>query len=140
MNQFVLDSSVTMAWCFEDEKTAYSETILERLGSGDQAIVPPLWSYEVLNVLVGAQRHKRITQAQAINFWNKLQFFPIIIDSANRENSFLDILSLAHQYHLTGYDAAYLELCLRTGSPLASLDENLRNAAQRAGVRTAGKP
>ena len=56
MNRFVMDSSITMSWCFEDEKTSYSDAILYQLGSGSNAFVPSLWPYEVLNVLVGAQR------------------------------------------------------------------------------------
>jgi predicted nucleic acid-binding protein len=42
-------------------------------------------------------------------------------------------LALAESYVLSVYDAAYLELALRRGLPLASLDDSLRRAMQKAG-------
>lgn len=137
MNQFVLDCSVTMSWCFEDEKTVYSETILDLLSSGSKALVPSLWSYEVLNVLISAHRHKRMTEAQAIGFWQKLHAFSINIDGSREGNWYMDIMMLAHQYKLTSYDASYLELALRENCPLATLDANLKKAAHKAGVSLA---
>ena|ERR1051326_4585142 len=132
-----MDGSITMAWCFEDEKTSYTESILDSVAAGAMAEVPALWPYEVLNVLVTAQRRQRMTQAQALRFWRELQSLSIRID----ENSILhrssDLMSLAGQYQLTAYDAAYLELALREGLPLATLDENLKKAAKTAGVPVA---
>ena len=60
---FILDASVTMAWCFEDEKTPYSEGVLDTLGK-TQAVVPTLWQLEVANVLLVGERRQRLTQAQ----------------------------------------------------------------------------
>jgi predicted nucleic acid-binding protein len=134
VNRFVIDSSITMAWCFEDEKTSYTESVLDAVAAGAAAVVPPLWSYEVLNVLVIAQRRKRITQAQALHFWRELQSFSIRMDEKRLDHSSLDVMSLANQYQLTAYDAAYLELALREGVPLATLDEDLKKAAKAAGV------
>ena len=51
MSRFVLDNTVTMAWCFNDEASPFTETLLSRLSSlTDNAIVPALWLYEVVNV------------------------------------------------------------------------------------------
>ena len=135
MKRFVMDSSITMAWGFEDEKTSYTEAILNAVSAGSMAVVPTLWSYEVLNVLVTAQRRKRMTQAQALRFWRGLQSFSIRIDENHQtSHSSLELMSLAEQHHLTAYDAAYLELALREGLPLATLDESLKKAAKAAGV------
>ena len=133
----MIDSSITMAWCFEDEKTAYTEDVLDAVSAGTVAVVPALWTYEVLNVLTIAQRRKRMTQAQALHFLRELQSFSIRIDEKQIGHSALEVMSLAGQHHLTAYDAAYLELALREGVPLATLDQNLKTAAKAAGVPTA---
>ena len=123
-----------MAWCFEDEKTSYTESILNAVSAGAAGIVPALWSFEVLNVLVTAQRRKRITQAKALHFWRELQSFSIRIDEKAVAHSSLEVMALADQHQLTAYDATYLELALREGVPLATLDEALKKAAKSAGV------
>src|SRR5262249_58796624 len=73
---FVLDTSITMAWCFEDETNDLSEAVLDRL-KGDSAVVPSLWRYEVTNVLIVAQRRGRLTESQAIRFLTLLRRLPI---------------------------------------------------------------
>jgi predicted nucleic acid-binding protein len=50
------------------------------------------------------------------------------------------VLTLARAYELTGYDATYLELVLRTGRTLATFDRKLAEAARTAGVRVFGDP
>ena len=134
MNQFVIDSSITMAWCFEDEKSSYTESILDSVAAGAVALVPALWPFEILNVLVIAQRRKRLTQAKALHFWRELQSFSITIDEKPITHASLEVMSLADQHALTAYDAAYLELALREGVPLATLDQDLKKAAKTAGV------
>jgi predicted nucleic acid-binding protein len=134
VKSFVLDSSIAMTWCFEDEKTSYTEALLDAVSEGTEVLVPALWPYEVLNVLVMAQRRKRMTQAQALHFWRELQALPIHIEEKPAGYSSLEIMTLAQQHQLTAYDAAYLDLALREGLPLASLDEDLKKAAQSAGV------
>jgi predicted nucleic acid-binding protein len=63
----VIDTSLTMSWCFEDEATEESDAILDRLVH-DEAVVPSLWEFEVTNVLLVAERRARITEAQAARF------------------------------------------------------------------------
>ncbi len=130
----VLDCSVALSWCFEDEKTAYAESVLDSLAGGGSAVVPPLWAYEVLNVLAGAERRKRITQAQSSAFWQMLQSLPIEVIAESPSHFANDILSLSRKFRLTAYDSAYLELCLRKNIRLATLDHDLKLAAQTAGV------
>ena len=133
MSRFVLDTSVTVAWCFEDETTPYTESILNALVKGE-ALVPGIWPLEVSNVLVNAERRKRITRAKVTRFLQLLGDFPITVDTEGVARVFTEVLSVAREHGLSAYDAAYLELALREGFPLATLDAPLRNAARRAGV------
>lgn len=137
---FVLDASLAVAWCFEDETTAYTEGIFTRLTGGGEALVPVLWPYEVANGLYVAERRKRTSSATVARFLDRLAQLPISIDSTDRspmEQVFTQILSLARQYRLAVYDAAYLELAGRSGLPLASVDRGLRKAAEAAGIELA---
>ncbi|HEY5230790.1 MAG TPA: type II toxin-antitoxin system VapC family toxin, partial [Galbitalea sp.] len=61
---FVIDTSLAMAWCFEDEATPPTEAVLDRLRE-DQAVVPAIWPLEIANVLLVAERRGRLTEAQA---------------------------------------------------------------------------
>jgi predicted nucleic acid-binding protein len=131
---------LAVAWCFEDETTAYTEMVFNRLTGGAEAIVPPLWPYEVANSLAAAERHKRTTSAKVARFLDRLARLPISLEPTDRSQmgrAFDQVLSLARQYRLSVYDAAYLELAERLGVPLASLDRNLKKAAEAAGVELA---
>lgn len=130
---FVLDASVTLAWCFKDEATPLTATLLDGLLSGF-ACVPQIWSLEVGNILVGAIRRKRISYAAATQFLEQLNKLNIHIDTETAAKGLHDILALAHSEGLTTYDAAYLELSMRKGLALASKDVQLCTAATRLGV------
>lgn len=131
MTRFALDCSLTMAWCFEDEATPYSESVLEALAEG-KAVVPPIWSLEVANVLMVGERKKRLVPAQSLRFVELLQSLPITLDADIRPLG--ELLGLAREQGLSSYDASYLDLAVRTGLPLASLDGDLLEAADRYGV------
>ena len=133
MNSFVLDASATLAWCFEDERTAPAASVLERLRD-QEALVPPLWLLELANGLVVAERRGRITRAESTRFLGLVGELPIRIDQTSTLDLASSVMDLARQYDLSAYDAAYLELALRLGQPLATIDERLRSAADRAGV------
>ena len=128
---FVLDASVTMAWCFEDEVTPYSEEILDSL-EGDSAVVPILWRLEVANVLLVGERRQRLTQAQSARFTELLTALPI--ETAQEQDAFTSLLALGREHKLSAYDASYLGLASRLGLPLATLDDKLRGAARQIGV------
>jgi predicted nucleic acid-binding protein len=138
LSRFVLDASVTVAWCFADETTAYTETVLEMLAAGGDALAPAIWPLEVANVLVMAERRKRITLAKTTNFLQLLAGFAVSLDAASAAQTFDKVLSLAREQGLSTYDAAYLELAIREGLPLATLDTDLKKAARAVGVRIAG--
>lgn len=136
-NRFVIDASVSLAWCFEEEKTLYTEWMLDRVAEGAEAVVPAIWPLEILNVLLIAERHKRLTESQANVFLEQLKRFSITIDAPALTLMFDRVTAEARRWHLTAYDAAYLELALRHGLPLATLDEGLRKAAKAIGVPVA---
>jgi predicted nucleic acid-binding protein len=125
---FVLDCSITMAWCFEDENTDYTNNILENL-ENTTAVVPTIWSLEVANVLLLAKKNKRISEIQSASFIDALLTLPIVVDTSTSSRAMHSILFLANQLDLTIYDAAYLELAMREKIPLITLDKKLIKAA-----------
>jgi predicted nucleic acid-binding protein len=129
---FVVDASVTLAWCFEDEASPQTEAILDLL-SDDTAVVPSLWELEVSNVLLLGERHRRLTESQTARFVALLGQLPILVDSANVDME--AVLAVGRHHALTAYDAAYLVLAEREGVPLATMDTKLRNAARAVGVQ-----
>jgi predicted nucleic acid-binding protein len=135
VSRFVLDNTITMAWCFNDEATPFTETLLSRLSSlTDNAIVPALWLYEVVNVTGLAVRKGRITEDKARAFLDSLADLPIEIEEATRARLFTSVLALVGRHKLTAYDASYLELAIRRDLPIAALDNALTKAAREAGV------
>lgn len=133
MKRFVLDASVALSWCFEDQQTAFSEAVLSALKRDAAPVVPPLWMYEVLNVLALARRKGLMDKATAATFWNKASRAAVIVENAG--DTAHKIIELSERHGLTAYDAAYLELALREGLPLATLDNELKKAARAAGAR-----
>jgi predicted nucleic acid-binding protein len=125
----VLDCSITMSWCFEDESNEYSDRVLEFL-SHAHAIVPTIWPLEVANVLLIAKRKKRITEHQLRAFLKDLSFLPIKIDNSSTHRALDDVYEIAKQTHLTIYDAAYIDLAIKEKIPLATKDNALLKAAR----------
>ena len=134
MTIFVVDASVTLSWCFEDEASNFTEGLLERLRQGDEILVPAHWATEVLNGLAVAQRRKRIKPGQPALFWDELSRLPIETEPALSAMHGKAVLALGEKHGLTVYDAAYLELAQRRNVPLATLDDDLRKAASAEGV------
>jgi predicted nucleic acid-binding protein len=129
----VLDVSLSCAWCFADEASDGAWAILEQLQT-HQAHVPALWLWETANVLVQAERRGRISGAASRIFLGLLEDLPISVDQPSTASVWHDTLALARSHRLTSYDAAYLELALRRGLPLASRDKALQAAAGAEGV------
>ena len=133
MTRFILDCSLTMAWCFEDEAEGRATSVLDSLAD-NQAIVPSIWPLEVANVLAVCERRKRVNAMEIVDFVKMLKGFSIQIDDQTSKRAFGEVLTLARAHRLTAYDAAYLELAMRTGSPLASLDASLNGVAAGLGI------
>lgn len=135
MTGVVLDASVALSWCFEDEWTELSGAVLEHVRV-DGAIVPPLWDLEVANVLLGAERRGRTTRADTERFVSLLQQLPV--ETSEHDPDLTDVVAVARDFGLTAYDACYLVSAMRTGWPLATLDQALARAATEAGVPVVG--
>jgi predicted nucleic acid-binding protein len=131
--EFILDCSVTLAWYFKDEANDYANSVRKSL-SRAAAVVPALWPLEVANILVLGERRQRSSEAEASKWLRYLQMLPIRVDEETAARAWSDILHVARSYHLSAYDAAYLELAIRLGLPLAALDDKLKAAAASAGV------
>ena len=137
MSRFVLDCSVAMAWCFEDESDGYADAVLDRLAEGT-AVVPALWPLDVTNVVLVAERRGRLKVADSSRFLELLSALPIEVDGETHRFATGPILSLGRAHGLASYDAAYLELAMREGIPLASRDPALVRAAESCGVAVLG--
>ncbi len=138
MRGFVLDASMALAWIFEREakaEQARAGRVLRQLADAP-ASVPAHWHSEVINAIVVGERRKIVTPAQAADYLARLADLDIVADEAAGWGRADAVLATARQYGLTAYDAAYLELALRTGMPLASFDKALLKAAVSAGVET----
>src|ERR1022692_2193095 len=135
MTGIVIDASVTLAWCFPDEQTPTSLNVLDRLKTGEQALVPAFWSVEILNTLLLGERKGRIAPEQTKAFFDTLRVLNPILDYASLEQVTGPVQIICRDHRLTPYDALYVELALRSGYPLATLDQPQRQAATSLGVR-----
>lgn len=132
---FVLDASIIGSWAFPDESSPVADTAQERIGF-DHSVVPALWWYEVRSVLLIGERTGRIEPAGTAGFLADLARLSIEVD---RDPASEVVLALARSHRLTVYDASYLELALRLGVPLATLDRALAAAARAVGVPGLGE-
>ena len=136
MNRFVLDASTVLTWCFPDEEAQKAEEISERIAAGETVIVPAFWRHEVLNALLVGERRKRLTSELIGMFIVDLRRLPVNVDNeATREIVFDTTLRLCRKHGLTAYDAAYLEIAIRGGFPLATADQELKRAAGAEAVQ-----
>ena len=134
----VLDCSVAMAWCFPDESTPATNSLLKTL-EHETAVVPGLWFLEVANVLSLAEKRKRLTPTKSAEFLKFLSAFELEVDHEAASRAFDYVLPLCRAHGLTAYDATYLELALRRRLPLATLDGDLRAGARALGVALLGR-
>ena len=129
----VVDTSVTLSWVFADESTAGTEAVLDRVRD-EGGMVPSLWEYEVCNALLTAVRRGRLDEATAAHILTLLRNVNLrVIHTPVDMNR---LLGLAVARGLTAYDAAYLDLAISQGAPLATLDAKLARAAVAVGVQT----
>jgi predicted nucleic acid-binding protein len=135
VSRFVLDASIVLTWCFPDEGAATAEHVAGMFSQGDTAVVPSFWPHEVMNALLVGEKRKRITKELVQRFLNDLVVLPIALQQLPKKVVFDRVQRLSREHNLTTYDAAYLELALDTGLPVATLDEELANACKKAHVR-----
>lgn len=132
-SRFVIDNSVVMSWCFEDEGSSYAEAVLESLEAGE-AFVPAIWPLEVGNVLFVAERKKRLSHASVVRFLGLLGSLPISVEQEPPGRMLKEILSLAREHDLSTYDASYLDLAMRLDLPISTRDTSLSKAAGKCEV------
>jgi len=132
-DRFVVDNSVVMTWCFQDEVSPYAEAVLDSLTEA-VAVVPAIWPLEVINVLLVAERKRRLRVADSVRFITLLAQLPIMIDRSWPERLMKDLLAFGRSHNLSSYDTAYLELAVRQGIPIATLDQKLLEAAKQIDI------
>ncbi len=130
---FVLDNSVVTGWYIPDQANAYTQAVATMLET-DRAIVPGLWQLEFANVLKTACSRGKLSPDAAREIADTLVTLPIELDTGAAPGP-RQLLELALRYKLSSYDAAYLELALRLGLPMACQDTKLKDAARDAGVK-----
>jgi predicted nucleic acid-binding protein len=133
MKRFVLDCSVSAAWCLKDESSMDADRFLDMLEDGE-ALVPALWPVEMTNVIVSAVRRLRMAPDDARQAIELLQQLPIVIEQDGAD-SMVKLYEMASGLGIAAYDASYLEIAKRFRLPLASLDRQQRSAAAKAKVR-----
>jgi predicted nucleic acid-binding protein len=129
----VIDASFMLALVFEDERTDEITAVGRRLAI-DGGVVPGHWRHEIANSILMAVRRKRIDATRPLAIFAQLNQLRIEVDTSSSESIWTSAFVLADRLGLTIYDAAYLELAMRLGRPLASLDKQLRAAARQVGV------
>ena len=136
MTNFVLDNSVSMRWLLASENASdqkYAENVLESMMEVD-ALTPNLWHLEAISVLLGAEKTDEISLGEIERFISQLERLPIHVDPLTAHQAFSRTLVLSREYNISSYDASYLELAMRKGFPLSSLDKKLVKAAKKANV------
>lgn len=135
---FVVDASVAMTWLFKDEITPATQKLLKDV-SDNVALVPAWWFIEIANALVVAERKGRVGATEIADFIAVVESARIETDNEGPPRAFTHLLPLCRAHQLTSYDAVYLDLAVRRQLPLATLDEPLRKAARKLGVKLLGK-
>lgn len=129
--QFVLDASISLRWCLTGQQTGASSAVL-RLMNTAEVYVPMIWPYEMASVVLREVNKTNITSLAAADFFLTLRRFNIVV--GNKPVDISSLYEAGKSHRLTGYDAAYVELALELGLPLATADKAMIAAAQRAGV------
>jgi predicted nucleic acid-binding protein len=135
VSRFVLDASVVLAWCFPDENDALAQHVAGLFKEGNTATAPSFWPHEVLNPLLAGEKRKRISKELVRSFLDDLAALPIVLEQFPAGVIFDRIQHLSREHGLTAYDAAYLDLALNSGLPLATLDDDLVRACKKAHAR-----
>ena len=133
MSDFVLDASIAIAWCFDDEQDEYADAVLDSLENG-RAYSASIWPLETGNTLLVAERRNRISAADSARYVSTLRSLPVVLDASDTRRTFQEVLPIARMYNVSSYDASYLELAQRMGLRLATLDRSLKKAMTSSGV------
>jgi predicted nucleic acid-binding protein len=131
---FVADASVVVAWIHPAQATSDTAAMLTAIADGATLEVPALWPLEVANALTVLVRRRKLTNDERQTGLRWLKELRVRIDHDAAALAFSRLSELAMKYHLTVYDAAYLELAQRRQLALGCKDGLLRTAAKHANV------
>jgi predicted nucleic acid-binding protein len=127
----VFDCSVTLSWFLKDERTAFTDSAFELLETAE-CWVPFLWRLEFPNALLFAERKKRVGREQRLEILDSAA--QLLLRTDQLLPDLRSLSALAERRALTVYDASYLELAMRSGFDLVTLDRDLAEAATAEGV------
>ena len=130
---FVLDNSVVMAWGLREERTDEAHRVMRMLGQA-KALVPAVWPLEFADAMLVAERRKRLSEADAAWLRESILSLPISVEADTTAHVLSAVLALAREQSLSVYDASYLDLAMREGLPLATLDDRMGAAARACSV------
>lgn len=133
MTSVVLDTSIAITWCFENEATEQTDRLFDDV-CDHGAVVPSLFYLELGNFLLIAEKRGRMTREAVATRLSLIADLPISLDPETAARAWRDVLELARNEKLTTYDAAYLELAIRRNIALLTKDKDLAKAAKRRGV------
>jgi predicted nucleic acid-binding protein len=131
---FVPDASVAVAWVHPGQATPDTDRMLDAIAEGAILEVPALWPLEVANALLVLVRRGKLTLVERQGALGWLRALPLRVDHEMAALAFGALSALAAKYHLSVYDAAYLELAQRRKISLGCKDGPLRKAAVKQGV------
>jgi predicted nucleic acid-binding protein len=134
VRRFVIDASVVLSWLLPDENAEATSEIKARF-SDSEFCAPAHWKLEIANALVVAERRGRLVEASVLEAIQLVSALPVTVDDTADNKAITSTLSLARQHKLSCYDAAYLELSIRLGATLCTLDKDLENACLRVGLQ-----
>jgi predicted nucleic acid-binding protein len=135
LSRFVLDASVALSWFIDIPVNSYAAQVRDQIRAGKLGVAPQLWLLEFANGVLVAERRKIVNATVADESIDEMQRLRLASIEVEAGSLLVEkVLALARTFQLTAYDAAYLELALREGLPLATLDNRLRAAAGKAGV------
>jgi predicted nucleic acid-binding protein len=127
----VIDASTALAWAFNEDD--FADRFAKQLAA-ERLLAPPIWRLEVVNVMLRNERQRLITAEQGNRILTALHAIGVEIVDTQATQSLEQLADFARPYQLTAYDAAYLDVALKTLATLLTLDQNLKDAAGRLNV------
>lgn len=130
----VLDASVAVGWLITSQSDATSDAALDEVARS-YGSVPAHFAFEIGRLLRRRERFHRLSPHEFDDMIADLRALRLRVDQDNPIDRISEIAQLARRHVISFADAAYLELALRTGLPLATRDQGLAQAAHSAGAQ-----
>ena len=127
----VIDASALAGWLLPDED---GPDLSDLIASGELSAPWLLW-VELRNILLVVERRGRVAAEETAEVLEAVGQIGI---SLRTDFETSRVMSLCRRHSLTAYDGLYLDLAIREGSPIASLDKALVAAAKVEDVEVVG--